>query len=402
MLRMGRSSGVAVVLALFLLGGCDRKGVEYVTQQAEVGDVRDVLSAVGSVRPSTAIEVRPQVSGIVTAVLVSPNQAVREGEVIARIRPGSLTLDVDEANAAVDVARASLAEAHARGAQASRKYANQEFLAGKEFISRAALTDAKANLDATQAAERRAQAELARAQVNLRAATAAMDDVTLRAPATGFVLTRDIEVGQLAAPTSERPLFVIASDTRRMLVEAQVAEPDIGRIGRAARIAFSVEAYPLETFNGQLREILKSPKKDGAFVYYPVVIEVENDDGRLLPGMTAAVEFIHKDVSQVLRIPVSALYFAPTDYVPDLPDKVVRQLKQAGLTELTPEILQAGEAGYLFAIKKRRVFVLRHGKPEVRMIRIGAQSNEYVEVTEGLKAGDPVVTSAPPKRAPND
>lgn len=372
--------------------GCAERPPEYTVRAAEIGDVRDVVTAVGTVRPLVQVEVRPEISGQVTAVLVGPNEQVRAGQVLARLRPDRLGLSVEEARAEMAAARAGLAEADTRARQAERVLRNRRTLVEKGLISEAAVGNDHANAETAAAALRRAQAEFSRTEVRTRTASAALQDVVIRAPIDGFVLSRTAEVGQLATSSSEAPLFVVASNSGQMLVEARVAEPDIGRVAQSVRIAFSVEAYPGEVFKGRLRQILRAPQREGVFVSYPVLLDAENPGGRLLPGMTATVEFIHSDARQVLRAPVEALYFVPQGYKPEVPDKLRRQLNRAGLTEQTPEILEAAEAGYLFAINLRRVFVLKNGRPEVRKVRIGAQTDEFVEVASGLQPGDLVIT----------
>lgn len=387
-----RILATALLLAGVVLAACgSRPDDAYETSEVAIGDVRDVVPAVGSVRATSQIEVRADTPGRVIAVLVEPNASVRAGDVLARIQPDRLSLDVDAARAEQAAAQASVREAQARAEQAQRMLSSRQTLASQGFISAAGLSQAEGEARAARASVERAQADAARAATRLRSATGVLGDVLIRAPSDGFVLSRAVEIGQVVAAGGETPLFIIASDTRQVMIEALVAEPDIGRVTQNARIAFTVEAYPRERFVGRLRDVLRAPRTDRNFISYPVLIEAQNPDGKLFPGMTAAVEFIHADARSVLRIPVEALYFRPENYIPTLPPELKRRLDRIGLTD--PIALDGAEMGNLFRTGRQRVFVMSAQGPRMRAIRIGAESSDFVEVTEGLKAGDRVVTA---------
>lgn len=393
-----RRRSLARLAAIFglvggLLGACqgpDR--ADYATAEVAMGDVRDVIPAVGSVKALSEIEVRADTPGRVVAVIVEANAQVRAGQPLARIRPDRLALDAEAARAEHAAAAAAVAEARTRVEQAERNLANRRTLAEKDFISPAALNEAEANARAAAALLNRASADAMRTAVRVRAADDVLGDVIVRAPSDGFVLTRNVQPGQVVTVAGEEPLFVIASATDRVLIEALVAEPDIGRITPDARVVFTVEAYPGKTFDGRLRDVLRAPRRDRNFVSYPVLIEAENPDNTLFPGMTAAVEFIHADARNVLRIPVEAVYFKPAGYVPRLPPDLQRKLERLGLND--PIAADGAEMGRLFATGRQRVFVMTPGGPAMRAIRIGAESPDFIEVTEGLAAGDVVATGA--------
>lgn len=392
----GRRIGSAVRLCLALAASAlaascgDKTGAEYVTVAVAKGDVRDVVPAVGTINALSQIEVRAEAPGRVVEVLATVNTPVRAGQVLARIQPDRLALDVEGARAELASAEAAAMEARARDEQVQRHLANRRHLAERDFISPAALAEAEANARASAAAAARARADATRAAVQVRSAQGALADVLVRAPSDGFVLSRTIELGQVVTTTSEEPLFVIASSTDRVLIEARVAEPDISRITPDARVVFMVEAYARERFEGRLREVVRSPQRDRNFVSYPVLIEADNPGNRLFPGMTAAVEFIHADARNVLRIPVEAVYFRPENYVPDLAPDLARKLKRLGLDN--PIAADGAEMGRLFATGRQRVFVMTPDGPAMRAIRVGAESAEFLEVIEGLRAGEVVVT----------
>lgn len=392
-----RRSLIAISGVATLLSACAPSAPSPQTAVAEIGDIRDVVTAVGVVEAALAVDVRPESSGRLVEVYVRANQRVVAGQILARLRPERAGFSVQEAGADIEAAEAALSEASARAAQARSHLANRRVLADQGVVSGAAISADASALETAEAVVRRARAELDRAQIRRRAAERSVQESILRAPMDGIVLTRAAEVGQLLSTTDDAAPFTVVSELSRMRVVAYIAEPDIGRVQQDASVSFTVDAYPGEQFNARIVEISRAPRREGAFVSYPVVLDVSNPDGRLLPGMTATVEFVRSESRNVLRVPVEALYYTPPDYRADLPDKVRRQLVRAGITDTSPEILKAAEDGYLFAIDSRRLFVVRNGRPEFRRVKIGGQTHEFVQITEGLEAGELIATANPPE-----
>lgn len=375
------------------LAACAEKAASrYELSVAEVGDVRDVVPATGTLKSETQVEIASEIPGRIIDVAVQPNDAVRRGQILARIRPDRLRLDLEGARAESVASRAAVVEARARAAQVERHLANQEKLAQGGFISPAALDQAKADVDAARAAVARSEAEANRAAIAVRTAEHGLSEVVIRAPIDGVVLSRKVEPGQLVSPGAESPLFVLVSGTRTMLIETMVSEADIARVDPDVGVAFTVEAYPTRTFRGAVRRILKSPVQEGRFVYYPVVIEVDNPDGLLLPGMSAAVEFVRTDARQVLRIPIEAMYYVPESYVPVLPEELVAALKRRGLDNIDGMV--GAELGTILASGRQRIFIVDGGRVLSRAVKIGAESRDHVEIIDGLQPGDRVIVGA--------
>ncbi|MBX9575663.1 MAG: efflux RND transporter periplasmic adaptor subunit [Caulobacteraceae bacterium] len=394
MLRTRFRGAVALICSAAVgLAACtDRASVRFDLSMAEIGDVRDVVPATGTLKAESQVAVASELPGRIIEVAVQPNDAVRRGDVLARIKPDRMQLDLDAARAEGVASRAAVVEARARTAQVERHLANQEKLAQGGFISPAALDQAKADVDAARAAVARTEAEAHRAAIAVRAAEQGLAEVVIRAPIDGVVLSRAAEPGQLVSPSSETPLFVMVSDTRTMLIETMVSEADIARVNADVGVVFTVEAHPGRTFRGTIRRILMSPVQDRKFVSYPVVIEVDNPEGLLLPGMTAAVEFVHADARQVLRIPVEALYHVPEGYVPSLSAELAAALKRRGLDNLDGMI--GAELGTILASGRQRVFIVEGDRVLSRAVKIGAESRDHVEVVDGLQPGTRVIVGA--------
>ena len=380
-------------LLCFAVAGCsgDRQP-SYVTSEAKIGDVRDVVPATGTLKAEQQVVVGTPVSGEVVEVLVDANDVVRRGQVLARIKPAMRSLDVQEAQAGAAATQGALHEAQARAAQVERHLTNQRRLSESGFISPAALAQAESEYAAARAAVDRTQAEVARSAVRLQSARQSLAELEIRAPMDGLVLSRGVSAGEIISPNSEKPLFVIASGLETILVETLVSETDIARISSNVAVTFTVEAYPQRVFRGRIRQILRSPIEDRRFVSYPVVVEVENTAGILLPGMTASVEFVHADVRQVLRAPIEALYFVPPDYTPVLSTAMTAALRRRGM--LNREAMSGAELGALIASGRERLFVLENGVAVSRSVKVGAQSSDYVEILDGLSPGAQVITGS--------
>lgn len=399
--------GAALALLLFLgVGACSDDGFgrsgradqTYRTQRAEIGDVRDVVPAIGVVEALTTVEVVADIPGRVETVLVEPNQSVVRGQPLARIDAGSLSYELQEAGTAVSAAEAALAEIRVRSEQAQRQLGDRRRLVERGLYSPAAARNAEDEARQRLAAVRRAQSELDAARVRAANARSRLGKVVIRAPQDGFVLARNLEAGQVVGPgASEKPLFVIASRLDAIVVEAAVAETDIRRVTPAARVAFTVDAHPGEVFEGRLRDVLREPKRERSAVTYAVLIDADNPEGKLFPGMTASVEFIHQDARNVLHVPIEALYYTPEDYRPELPEEALRYLRRTG--EVEPRRMQFVEMGMLLAQGRQRIFVLENRKPAMRTVQVGAQTDEVVEVRNGLRPGEVVILGkAPPAR----
>lgn len=387
-----RFATFATIVCLAIVGCTGNGTSRYAVFAAQIGDVRDVVPATGTLKAERQVEVGSETSGRVVDVLVEANEVVRRGQVLARVRPDRLALDLEGARAEVAAAQAALVQERARAVQVERRFANQTKLSESGFISPAALGQAESEADAARASVDRAEADVSRAAIRVRSAEQSLSELEIRAPIDGVVLSRDVEVGQLVSPTTEVPLFVVVSGTRTLLVESMVSEADIARVDQVVGVIFTVEAYPGRTFRGHVKQILRSPVQDRKFVSYPVIIEVENAEGLLLPGMTASVEFVHADARQVLRVPIEALYFVPPDYTPVLSEELSNALKRRGV--LNREAMIGAELGMLIASGRERLFVMEGGRTVSRGVRVGAQSPEHVEIVDGLRPGENVVVGS--------
>ncbi len=291
---------VAGAAAAFWTRSGTDAGVTYRTVKVEKGDLEAVVSATGALSAVTTVEVGTQVSGLISKIMVDFNDTVKKGEVIAQLDTTLLQSSVQDAEASYERTQAEL---H----QAERDFTRFQSLHEQGIAADADFNNAQYQLEVAKASMKSAEASLDRARRNLSFAT-------IMAPVDGTVVERDVDVGQTVAASFSSPrLFTIANDLSEMQILASVDESDIGQIKEGQTVRFTVKAYPDERFNGTVKQVRLQSTTDQNVVSYTVVVNVKNPDGRLLPGMTATVEFLVASATDVLKVPNAALRFRPTE-----------------------------------------------------------------------------------------
>jgi len=270
----------------------------YRTATVEVGALRSVVSATGTIRPVVQVQVGSQVSGTVSKLYVDYNSRVTKGQLLCQLEPSSFRARAAQAEAAVARADAALKEAQ-------RQLRRSRELVKENYVSQADVEAAEVEVETREADLKQAQAQLQSAAVDL-------SNTTIRAPIDGVVISRTIDVGQTVAASLQAPqLFVIANDLSQMQVETRIDEADIGRIRPGLPVTFTVDAYPDLEFNGQVTQVRLEPIVEQGVVTYTTVIRTQNKDLRLRPGMTANVSVLVAVRDDVMKVPSAALRFHP-------------------------------------------------------------------------------------------
>ena len=284
---------VATLGGLFIFGGDENKRAEYSMTRITRGDLRQVVTATGEIQPVNTVSVGSQVSGTIDNLYVDFNSTVQKGDVLLTIEPSVLQASVDEAKASLD-------SAISQRDYAKNEYERNKYLYNEGFISRAEMEQSETSYTQSEASVKRAQSTYDRAVTNLSYAT-------ITSPVNGTVISRKVDVGQTVAASFQTPdLFEIAEDLTKMQIETSVSEADIGVIQDGQPVTFTVDAYPTETFEGVVRQIRLSPTVTSNVVVYTVVIDVDNTDLRLKPGMTAFVTIIISEKQNVWKAANSA------------------------------------------------------------------------------------------------
>jgi len=310
--------------------------VVYRTAKIERGNILAGIAASGTVNPVKQVSVGTQVSGQIKELYADFNSEVKAGQLIALIDPETFEYrvrqaqaDVDAALAAVQIAqanaaagRAAVSRAKVDLAEAMRDHERKKMLVDKQFIAQSeadkaraladslteALKSAQAQLDVADAQIKGAQASMAQRQAGLAQARVDLARTRITSPVNGIVIKRAVEKGQTVAASLQAPeLFVIAQNLQDMQVEASIDESDVARLRTGLPATFTVEAFPGQTFEGQIRQVRKAAQNVSNVVTYVVVIGFSNTGGRLLPGMTANVRVVTEQRDNVLKVPNAAL-----------------------------------------------------------------------------------------------
>lgn len=291
---------VAGAAAAYVTLRRDGDGPSYRFVTVERGSIDSVVTATGTLSAVTTVQVGTQVSGLISQLLVDFNDRVEKGQVIARLDTTLLESNLRDVEASLERSRAELR-------QAERDYERISSLYQQGISAVADFNKAQYLLDVARAQVKSAEASLARAQQNLAYAT-------ITAPVSGIVVERAVDVGQTVAASLSAPkLFTIANDLSEMQILAPVDESDIGQIKEGQKVRFTVKTYPEGKFEGVVRQVRLQSTIDQNIVNYTVVIGVRNPDGRLLPGMTATVEFVVASAENVLKVSNAALRFRPPE-----------------------------------------------------------------------------------------
>lgn len=293
-----------VISAVVVLGGAaaawhfwgrsSDKAPEIATTTVSKGEITQVITASGGLQPMTTIDVSSQVSGLIKEVLVDFNSQVKQGDVLARI------------DAATYEQRLKSAEAELASTKANTTLTRLNTERTRELYDKKLVT--KQELDQAEAQLSQADAQLLIKNASVEDAKVNLARCTIFAPIDGIVMQRATEVGKTVAASLNAPtLFVIANELAKMEISAAVAEADVGSVIEGQPVTFTVDAYPLRQFRGKVQQIRNSPTTTSNVVTYETIIEVNNDDLKLKPGMTANVSIIVAQRRDALRIANSAL-----------------------------------------------------------------------------------------------
>jgi HlyD family secretion protein len=333
------------VFAAFQFKGEDKP--QYFTAKVDRGDIREVVEATGTINAVTTVQVGSQVSGTISRLNADFNSRVKQGQVVAQIDPslfqGTLLqakADFTNAKANLVAAQANLEKAKATAIQTKADYERTSGLAKEGVMSQQQLDLAKANADTAEAAVAAAQAQVVQAAAQVQQKDAAvtvaqtnLNYTTIHAPIDGTVIARNVDVGQTVAASLQAPtLFTIAQDLTKMQVYAATDESDVGMIRTGQIVTFKVDAYPKDTFTGRVSQVRMNATTVQNVVTYNTIIDFDNPDMKLFPGMTAYITLPVATAKNVVRVPNGALR-----YKPDMPAEQIRALyKKYGLISSEP------------------------------------------------------------------
>jgi len=297
------ASLLLTAVALVLLAGCSEESVKtsYVMTPVERGDIENTVSSSGTLEAVGTIEVLSQMSGTVEAVYADYNDTVTKGMRLIDLNTEILEIQVKEA-------RASVKQAQATYDHTLLDYNNNQALYKKSLLSDFDLDTSKTELSIAEAQLTSAQAKLEELEIELN------QYALILSPIAGIVLERNVDTGDtVVSGSSATSLFTLAKDLSQMEIHASVDELDISEISEGQGVRFTVDAYPDDTFSGSVRQVRLLPTSTESLVTYTVIVDAENRDNKLLPGMTATIDFLVEQKSDVLMVPNAALRFEPLE-----------------------------------------------------------------------------------------
>ena len=375
----------------------------YDTTPVGRGPIEAKVTATGTLSAIVPVQVGSQVSGTVAALHADFNSKVTKGQLVAKIDPSLFEATRQQARANLTAAEGNLAKAKAQSVDADRQAGRNKELLEQKLVAQADYDTAQATSDADRAGVDAAAGGVEQAKAQLHQAEVNLAYTDIKSPTDGTVISRSVDVGQTVAASLQAPvLFLIAQDLAKMQVDTSVAEADIGKIHPGTRATFSVDAYPAERFTGKVRQVRNAPQTVQNVVTYDAVIDVDNVELKLMPGMTANCTFIYAQKDDALRVPNAALRFVP-------PPELLAALNPGGKTgggwrrggtgatgaassgdEARPRGQRPGGAA---RSDRRPVWVLRDGKPVRTLLRTGITDGSQTEIVDGeLKEGDLVIT----------
>ncbi len=361
-------------------------GYVYTTQKVTRGDLTVIVTATGTVQPITQVDVSSAISGIVRKVNVDYNSTVYRGDVLAELDADTLQAGVASARAHLVVANANVAKAKATSNASIATYERQAALFNRGVMSAQTLEDTRLTMDAADAALKAVEAEVLVADADLKLAETNLAKTLITSPIDGVVLTRDVNEGStIAASLSAPVLFSIAGDLKRMEVQVDVDEADIGNVAVGQTGTFTVDAYPDRTFPAEITEIRFVSETINNVVTYKALLSVDNSDLFLRPGMTATADIVVNTVRDALLVPNAALRYTPP----------AEESSGGGLLSMfgPPDTGTATTAELPGGA--RTLWVMRDKVPVEATVVTGATDGQNTELKSGdLVEGDAVVLDA--------
>ncbi len=369
--------------------------VSYRTAKIERGTIVSTVAATGNLSAVTTVQVGTQVSGTIQKLYVDFNSRVKKGQAIAEIDPSLFNASVEQSQGNFLSAEANLQKAKVTLTDAERTFRRNSRMLADGIISQGDFDSAETAMHSSRASVKAAEGALSQTRGSLMQSKTNLRYATIRSPVEGVVISRAIDVGQTVAASFQTPtLFTIAQDLTKMQIEVSVDEADISRIKLHQTASFTVDSYPEQSFRGKVVQIRNAPVITQNVVTYVVVVNVDNSDLKLKPGMTAnvAVEVAKKD--DVLKLPPAALRFKPKTKGDDPKEKGNDRSGVSGQRPAGGGGPNGGGKGGSGKARERslQVYLLAEGKPVASPVKTGIANNSSIELTESaLKEGDEVI-----------
>ena len=343
------SGAIAAVLVIGIIGFAGSKQVKYQTRHVKRCTITQVVEASGTINPVNTVSVGSTVSGLIKEIYVDYNDVVKKGQILAQIDPANFEATVQQNQAQINNAQANVARLQAIADFDRQQYIRYKNLYAKNFVAKSELDEKYSTYKSDVAQINAAKAQISQYQASLRTAMTNLGYTKIIAPVDGTVISREIDLGSPVAASFQAPeLFTIAQDLTNMQIEVSVSEADIGKVEEGQDVTYTIDGYPDQNFKGKVTQVRLSPTTESNVVTYTVIVDVNNEDLKLKPGMTANVSIITDRSENVLCVPNMALKFTPDINGPKY--------------------------------KNQGIWVLEKGKPKRIEIKTGANNDSNTEI----------------------
>jgi len=412
-------AGVVLVLSLFSRNKNDIS--KYEKKAIDKGDIEALVITTGSLNPVTTVDVGSQVSGKIDKLYVDFNSRVKEGQVIAELDQAQFITRVKQNEANYQSAEASLKKTKVTLDNTKKKYDRAMNLFKKDLISFEEKEAIETQYYSAMADIQSSEARLEQAESQLDSSKVDLTYTIIKSPIDGVVINRRVNIGQTVAASFQAPvLFQIANDLSKMQVECSVDEADIGKVKEGQKVRFTVDAFPDENFTGKVSQVRYAPEIVQNVVTYTTIVEVDNPEMKLRPGMTATASVVTGEAKNVLRVSNSALRFNPSlspEEMRELMESMRQEMRERRGGSSRPEGTSPGGDAHRQAAQRpgsgqhasgmrgfsmqgaqvrqfARVWIEdESGKLKMVFVRTGVTDNSYTEIVSGsLKEGQFVIT----------
>lgn len=303
-------AGAFVLGAVLYFAGTSEPVKEYLTAKVVKGDITEKVTATGTINPISTVNIGTQVSGTISEIFVDYNSLVKKGQVLAQIDPALFQATVDQRQAALNIAKAQVDVVNNDIVYYKKHLDRIKKLNSSKYSADAELESAERDYNNSLVQLELRKAEVSQAEAALHSAEIDLKYTKIVSPVDGIVVSKEVEVGQTVAASFQTPtLFNVAEDLTKMQIETSVIEADIAKVKEGQSVEFSVDSYPDEKFFGIVTQVRNEAITTSNVVTYEVIIEIDNKELKLKPGMTANVEIITAEEKGVLLVPNKALRF---------------------------------------------------------------------------------------------
>jgi HlyD family secretion protein len=404
-----------IVFGFTILKRNSDNGLQYEKAAIDRGNVTALVDTTGTLNPVTIVDVGSQVSGKILKIYVDFNSQVKKGQLIAEIDQSPFLSKVQQNEANYSSSKASLEKSKVTLANSEKQYERAKTLFEKELISFEAFETAEVQYYSAKADLQSNEARLEQAKAQLDATKVDLEYTIIKSPIDGVVINRNVNEGQTVAASFQAPvLFQIANDLTKMQVECSVDEADIGKVKEGQKVRFTVDAFTDDNFNGVVRQVRYSPEVIQNVVTYTTIVDVENPEMKLRPGMTATVSIVVGEAQNALRVPNSALRFQPPQDVLQSIFEEMKRERQAARGEGAQTQEQPASKRPQQTAQPNSQSRFQQGSGEIRgrmrnagrlwiedeagklkmvFVKTGVTDNVYTEITGGdIKEGMEVIT----------